>query len=137
MPSRRRHRAIKMVAYRHEDYPKGNTFVVLPRALWRSAGICDCKFCKRREGFWDTLAIPPKASPSSPTNAEPYPVHHPGLRKHDLAQMVRVPITAELTQRINKGLESLSGTVGRPLHPSIVEDLNKLAQQSRTRRRAA
>ena len=36
----------------------GNTILIpLPRDLWRSAGRCDCPYCKGQEGFWDTLAV--------------------------------------------------------------------------------
>ena len=62
------------VMYRKGDL-KGETlrFVRLPRALWRSAGICACTVCKGREGFWDTLSVPPPGSVSDTA----YTVHHP------------------------------------------------------------
>lgn len=37
---------------------RGDTiFVPLPRAMWRSAGPCNCHYCKGGEAFWDTLAV--------------------------------------------------------------------------------
>jgi hypothetical protein len=64
------------------EYRKGNLkgetlrFVRLPEALWRSAGKCLCQVCKGREGFWDTLAVPPPGSISD----HAYTVHHPVSR---------------------------------------------------------
>ena len=39
---------------------KDNTarYIALPQNAWRSAGRCDCKYCKGAEGFWDTLVVP-------------------------------------------------------------------------------
>lgn len=37
---------------------RGSTiFISLPKALWRSAGVCNCPVCEGGEGFWDTLAV--------------------------------------------------------------------------------
>jgi hypothetical protein len=38
-------------------FADGARFIPLPQELWRSAGRCDCSFCKGQEGFWDTLAV--------------------------------------------------------------------------------
>ena len=50
----------------------GHIFIPLARELWRSAGRCDCKICKGKEGFWDTLSIP--------LIGTTYTVHYPELQ---------------------------------------------------------
>jgi len=54
-------------------------FVVLPRALWRSCGVCHCPICRGAEGFWDTLAVPEQKDPKHREHA--YTVHYPELRR--------------------------------------------------------
>jgi hypothetical protein len=63
--------------------PGENTFVALPPELWRSAGRCDCDYCKGGEGFWDTLAIPPDDKldrKGIDRNSGTYTVHYPALQ---------------------------------------------------------
>jgi hypothetical protein len=38
-------------------FADGARFIPLPQELWRSAGRCDCSFCKGQEGLWDTLVV--------------------------------------------------------------------------------
>lgn len=61
-----------------------NTFVALPRELWRAAGRCDCSHCKGGMGFWDTLAIPPDDKTDRngiDRNSGTYTVHYPELQR--------------------------------------------------------
>lgn len=46
-----------------KDYT-GASYVPLPRALWQSAGRCDCSVCKGKEGFYDTLGVPHQNGPN-------------------------------------------------------------------------
>lgn len=58
----------------YPDKKEHGIFVALPKEAWQSAGRCNCPVCKGGEGFWDTLAIPPKGKGTA------YTVHYPALQ---------------------------------------------------------
>jgi len=63
----------------------GAIYIPLPREAWRSAGRCDCPYCKGGEGFWDTLAIPPPPAPGARAErvdfGHTWTVHFPELQR--------------------------------------------------------
>ncbi len=56
-------------------------WIPLPKNLWRSAGRCNCPYCKGEEGFWDTLAVPAKKDPDK-LLPHTWNVHYPELHHH-------------------------------------------------------
>lgn len=41
------------------DAAHSTAYVALPKELWRSCGKCHCPSCLGKEGYWDTLVVPP------------------------------------------------------------------------------
>jgi hypothetical protein len=58
----------------------GNTLhIPLPKAFWRSCGVCLCDHCNGKEGFWDALGVNAVGDPAYGANTT-WMVHAPDLQ---------------------------------------------------------
>jgi len=66
------------------DYAPARLWVLLPKALWRSAGRCDCNCCNGSEGFYDTMGVQ--------DGVTTWVVHYPQLHRAGARRTVAAPV---------------------------------------------